>query len=55
MAIGCITDFRSPGTRAHSPPVLRSAILVLPSSLVVSVEATIDRGRCKEEEELMTL
>lgn len=51
MAIGCITDFRSPGTRAHSPPVLRSAILVL----VVSVEATIDRARCKEEEELMTL
>lgn len=55
MPIACITDFRSPGTRVHSPSVLRSAIPVFPSSLVVSVEATTDRGRCKEEEELMTL
>lgn len=55
MAIACVTHFRSPGTRAHSPSVLRSAIAVFPSSLVVSVETTIDRGRCKEKEELMTL
>ena len=36
-------------------PVLRNAVPVPPSSLLVSVEVTIDRGRCKEKEELMTL
>lgn len=34
--------------------LLRNAIPVSLSSLLVSVEVTIDRGRYKEKEELMT-